>query len=275
MTMQTTETGSRGAQERATKKITINPITRLEGHGKIEIFLDDKGDVANAYLQIPELRGFEKFAEGRLAEEMPFITPRICGVCPLAHHMAATKATDGVYGVEPTPLAKKLRELMYNAYYFSDHLLHFYYLGGPDFVVGPQAPAAERNVVGVIGKVGLEVGAEVIKHRKYGQEILKIMGGKSIHPVAGVAGGVAKGLNEEERAVIVEYGKSAVEFAKFTIDIFNKVVLGNSDYVNLIKSPAYTMKTYYMGMVDENNKVNFYDGKIRVVDPDGKEFLKF
>ena len=140
------------------RKITIDPITRLEGHGKIEIFLNEEGEVDRAYLQIPELRGFEKFCEGRLAEEMPRITPRICGVCPTAHHMASTKALDDLWKVEPTSAAKKIRELMYNAFTAEDHILHFFFLGGPDFVVGPQAPAGERNILGVIAKVGLEVG---------------------------------------------------------------------------------------------------------------------
>ncbi|MEM2426788.1 MAG: nickel-dependent hydrogenase large subunit, partial [Candidatus Hadarchaeales archaeon] len=125
------------------KVITIDPITRLEGHGKISIFLDEKGDVANAYLQVPELRGFERFCEGRRAELMPQITSRICGVCPVAHHMASTKALDAAFHVDPPPAAKKLRELIYSGYYIYDHTLHFFYLGGPDFVVGPDAPPAE------------------------------------------------------------------------------------------------------------------------------------
>jgi len=148
------------------RKITIDPITRLEGHGKIEIFLNDQGEVDKAYLQIPELRGFEKFSEGRAAEEMPRITTMICGVCPTAHHMAATKTLDDLWKIEPTPTAKKIREIMYNAFQAEDHILHFVFLGGPDFVVGPTAPAAERNVLGVIGKVGLEVGGKVIEMRK-------------------------------------------------------------------------------------------------------------
>ena len=119
------------------KRISIDPITRLEGHGKIDIFLDDQGDVANCYLQIPELRGFEKFCEGRVVEDMPNLTARICGVCPEAHHMAATKALDGVFHVDPPPAAKKLRELFYNIFFATDHTTHFYALGGPDFVVGP------------------------------------------------------------------------------------------------------------------------------------------
>ena len=159
------------------KTITIDPITRLEGHGKISIFLDAKGDVANAYLQIPELRGFERFCQGRRAEDMPQITSRICGVCPVAHHFAATKALDAAFNVDPPSVAKKLRELMYCGYYIYDHILHFYYLGGPDFVVGPDAPAAKRNVLGVIEKAGLEIGKEVIKHRAYGQKITGILGG--------------------------------------------------------------------------------------------------
>ena len=145
------------------KRITIDPITRLEGHGKIEIFLDDKGNVENAYLQIPELRGFEQFCIGRPAEELPRITPRICGVCPTAHHMASAKAVDDLFKVDPPPAAKKLRELFYNIFMFEDHTLHFYYLGGPDFVVGPTAPAAERNILGVLAKVGLDIGGKVIK----------------------------------------------------------------------------------------------------------------
>ncbi|MCA9975573.1 MAG: nickel-dependent hydrogenase large subunit, partial [Anaerolineales bacterium] len=144
-----------------TKRITIDPITRLEGHGKIEIFLDDAGDVQNAFIQIPELRGFEQFCVGRTAEEMPRITNRICGVCPEAHHMAATKALDMLYGVEPSSAVKKLRELFYSAFYCTDHTVHFYALGGPDFVLGPDAPAAERNILGVIHKVGLEIGGKV------------------------------------------------------------------------------------------------------------------
>ncbi|MGB4873660.1 MAG: nickel-dependent hydrogenase large subunit, partial [Candidatus Promineifilaceae bacterium] len=140
------------------QRITIDPITRLEGHGKIEILLDEVGEVANTYFQIPELRGFERFCVGRPVEEMPVLTNRICGVCPEAHHMAAAKAGDAVYGVEPTSTAKKLRELLYMGFYFTDHTTHFYALGGPDFVMGPDAPVAERNILGVIHKVGLEIG---------------------------------------------------------------------------------------------------------------------
>jgi F420-non-reducing hydrogenase large subunit len=257
------------------KRISIDPITRLEGHGNIQIFLNDAGEVENAYLQVPELRGFEKFCVGRRAETMPLLTSRICGVCPVAHHFASTKALDAAFNVEPTATAKKLRELMYVAYYIYDHTLHFYYLGGPDFVVGPDAPPEKRNVLGVIEKAGLDVGKEVIKHRAYGQKMTEILGGKATHPTCGLPGGISKALSEENRAEIEKMVTSCVDFAKFTLKLFHDIVLGNGKYVDLIKSDAYTMKTYYMGLVDENNKVNFYDGKVRVVDPSGNEFLKF
>ena len=257
------------------RKITIDPITRLEGHGKIEIFLNDEGNCERAYLQIPEFRGFEKFSEGRPAEEMPRITTMICGVCPTAHHMASTKALDDLWKVEPTSTAKKIRELMYNAFMAEDHILHFVFLGGPDFIVGPTAPAAERNILGVIGKVGLEVAGKVIEHRKRMRNVLRIIAGKPVMPTCGLPGGVSKAINEDERKTIIEAGEYGVEFCKVALGLFNDVVLKNKDYVDLIVGDIYKHKTYYMGLVDRNNKVNFYDGLLRVVDPNGKEFAKF
>ena len=257
------------------KKITIDPITRLEGHGKIEIFLDDKGNCERAVLQIPELRGFEQFSVGRAAEEMPRITTMICGVCPTAHHIAATKTLDDLFKVEPTSAAKKIRELMYNAFTAEDHILHFVFLGGPDFVVGPTAPAAERNVLGVIAKVGLEVGGKVIEMRKRMRNVLRIIGGKPVMPTAGLPGGVSKQITEDERKTIIEAGEYGVEFCKVALGLFDDVVLKNKEYVDLIVGDIYKHRTYYMGLVDKNNKVNFYDGLIRVVDPNGKEFAKF
>jgi F420-non-reducing hydrogenase large subunit len=258
-----------------TRKITIDPITRLEGHGKIEIFLDDRGDVERAILQVPELRGFEQFSVGRPVEEMSRITPRICGVCPTAHHMAAGKAADAVFGVELPATARKLRELVYNAFFFEDHTLHFFFLGGPDFVVGPQAPAAERNILGVIGRVGAEIGLKVIRMREDVREIMAYLGGKSIHPVCCLPGGVAKGLDEEHRLRFLETARAAVDFAEFALQVFDDVVLKNKAYVDIVVGEAYKIKTYYMGLVNPKNQVEFYDGDIRVVDPDGREFAKF
>ncbi len=257
-----------------TRRITIDPVTRLEGHGKIEIFLDEQGEVEKAYFQVPELRGFEKFMQGRPAEEMPQITSRICGVCPTAHHMAATKALDALYHLEPPAAAKKIRELFYSTFMVEDHALHFFFLGGPDFVVGPEAPAGERNILGVLGKVGIETGKKVIAMRRRLRELMAAAGGKAIHPVLGLPGGVAKRMTPEMQKQFQEVAGEAVEFAQFTLKIFHDVVLGNPDYVSLILSDIYTHRTYYMGMVDQNNRVNFYDGAIRVVSPEGKEWKK-
>jgi F420-non-reducing hydrogenase large subunit len=257
------------------KKISIDPITRLEGHGKIEIFLDDSGKVANSYFQIPELRGFEKFVEGRPAEEMPQITQRICGVCPEAHHMASAKTLDAVFHTDPPPVAKKLRELLYNAFYVTDHATHFYILAGPDFVMGPGAPVAQRNILGVIGKVGLELGGAVIKTRLQNHHIIQLLGGRPVHPVFCLPGGVSKGLNKEERKEVEQIALESLEFAKLSMKVFDDIVLKNKAYVDLILSDAYTHQTYYMGLVDEKNRVNYYDGVMRVVDPSGKEYVKF
>lgn len=256
-------------------RIKIDPITRLEGHGRIDIFLDDQGEVANCYFIVPELRGFEKFCQGRPVEELPRITTRICGVCPEAHHMASAKACDAVYQAEIPSAAKKLRQLLYSAFFTADHTVHFYALGGPDFVVGPDAPKAERNILGVINKVGLEAGKKVIKLRALAQEMIQTLGGKKIHQVTSLPGGVSKGLTEAEKEKFLTHAAYFIEFGQFTFQVFEDIVLKNSAYVDMILSDTFAHKTYYMGLVDENNKVNFYDGKVRVVDPDGSEFCKY
>lgn len=257
------------------KQITIDPITRLEGHGKIEIFLKDSGDVDNVYFQVPELRGFEKFCEGRPVEELSQIVTKICGVCPGCHHMASGKAIDAVFGVEPPPTARKLRELFYMAHFIHSHIAHFYALAAPDFVVGPDAAKAERNIIGVINKVGVNVGTEVIKQRRIAQEIQAMLGGHQTHVVMNAPGGVRKGINKEQRGELEEKGKGFIEFAKFSLKLFGDVVLENKEYVDLILNGPYSLKLHSMGLVDKNNKVNFYDGMVRVVDINGDEFCKY
>ena len=259
----------------SSKRISIDPITRLEGHGKIDIFLDDDGNVAETFLQIPELRGFERFCVGRPAEDMPNLTSRICGVCPEAHHIAGTKALDDVFDVDPPPTAKKLREMFYSIFYATDHTTHFYALGGPDFVMGPDAPKEERNILGVIKKVGMDIAGKVLKMRRDGHHLIEMIGGRKVHPNWGVPGGVSHGINEEQRKEIETRGREAIEFAQFSLKLFNDLVLGNSDYVSLITSDAYTHRTYNMGTVDAHNHVNFYDGWIRVTGPDGSEHARY
>jgi len=264
-----------GTQGSAFRRISIDPITRLEGHGKIDIFLDKEGNVADCYLQIPELRGFEKFCEGRPVEEMPRITPRICGVCPEAHMMASAKAGDAVYKAELPLTARLLRELQYNIFFVTDHTTHFYALGGPDFVMGPQSDKAARNLIGVIGKVGPEIAGQVLQCRAWGHEAAGIFGGKPINPANAIPGGMSKGLNGDERRRIEEICRFMVEFGKLTLKILHDVVLSNKEYVDLILNGPYRHDTYSMGLVDGKNRVNFYDGHVRVVDPEGAELCRY
>ena len=256
-------------------RVTIDPITRLEGHGRIEIFLDDAGGVSNVYFQVPELRRFEQFCVRRLAEEMPVITNRICGVCPEAHHMAATKALDDLFMVSPPAAARKVRELLYMAFFVTDHTTHFYALGGPDFIVGPDAPASERNLLGVIRKVGLETGQQVIECRKRNHELIKQLGGRPSHPASGLPGGWSTAVSKETRAFAEDAARRNVAFAQQSLKAFDALVLGNPAYVALITGDTYVHRTYYMGMVDAQNRLNFYDGAIRVVDPEGRAFARY
>ena len=257
------------------RRITIDPITRLEGHGRIHIFLDDAGRVNRTCLQVPELRGFEKFCEGRAVEEMPTLTQKICGVCPTAHHTAASKALDHLFAVEPPPAAKMIRELMYNAFVLEDHLLHFFFLGGPDLIVGPTAPGAKRNIFGVIERVGAETGKKVLEVRNCVRKVIGTLGGSATYPVCGLPGGVSKAVSEKERQDIEETARDAVELAKAALDIFHRIALANKVYHKLLHSDAFSHQTYYMGLVDERRRLNFYDGVVRVVDPEGKEFAAF
>jgi F420-non-reducing hydrogenase large subunit len=256
-------------------RITIDPITRLEGHGKIEIFLNDQGEVEDALWQVAELRGFERFCIGRPAEEMTRIVPNICGVCPSAHHMAASKALDALYGVEPTPTAKLIRQLEFNAFYVEDHYIHFFFLAAPDFVVGPDAEPAERNILGVIRKVGKQIGARVIEVRKRNRQIIQLLFSKAPHPEGGLPGGVPRGIGEEERKWIRETANVTVDFALFALNLFKEVALKDKKCLDLILDDAYQLKTYYMALVDDQNSANFYDGTVRVVDPSGREFARF
>ena len=240
-------------QKVTTKRVTVDPITRLEGHGKIEIFLDDKGDVENAYWQVPELRGFERFCIGRRVTELNQITARLCGVCPGAHHMAATKAIDGCYNAKPTETAYLIRDAFYNAHFVHSHIAHFYALAAPDFVCGPAAPAAERNVLGVVGHVGLELGGAVIKTRREAQNIQAIIGGKPTHPLVGVPGGVSKGVTKEEQQQMIGFAQDMVEFAKTSLQVFKY------------------HETYHMGLVNDKDQFEIHDGKVKVVNQKGEQ----
>lgn len=255
--------------------IKIDPITRLEGHGNINILYDDKGLFKDAYLQVPDFRGFEKFCEGRAVEELPSLTQKICGVCPTAHHIAGVKALDNMYNVEPPLAARIIRELMINIFFFEDHLLHFYYLGGPDLFLDHDTPASKRNIFAVINRLGRDVGARILNIRKKVREMHSAISGSILYPVCGLPGGVSKAITEDDRLRFIDVSKDALDFAKLTMSLFREYVLESSSYQLLLAQECMKSNTYYMGLVDANNNVNFYDGEIRVIDSKGKEYCKF
>ncbi len=250
-------------------RISIDPATRLEGHGRVDIFLDDDGAVENAYLQVPELRGFESFVRGRPVEEMPGIVTRICGICPGAHHICSGKAADAVYRVQPPPGAVKLRELFYCAHFIHSHIAHLYLLAAPDLLAAGPA----RNFPTGFEQLGGEAGA--IRHRAMAQEIQALLGGKATHPSWVLPGGVAKGMPAADRERVRECAARLVEFAVFSLRFFEERVLRQREYLDVVRDRAYRVETHYLGLVDGQNRVTFYDGTVRVSGPDGEETGSF
>ncbi len=259
------------------KVISIEPVTRLEGHAKIDIFLDEQGDVEDTYFQVVELRGFEEFCKGRPAEEMPRIVTRLCGVCPWPHHLASSRALDALFDAPPPPTAHKIRELGYCAHMLESHLEHVYALGpAPDFVLGPAADPAKRNILGVIEAVGLEMGKKVIRHRGYAVEIENLVGGKSTHPVFSIPGGVSQPLTREKVDRIRELADRLLEFTGVTLKVVDDVILSNKEYMEIIlRKDLYYHNSYHMGMVDEKGRLTYYGGRQRVMSPEGKIVYTF
>ncbi len=246
--------------------INIQPITRIEGHARVAIELDDAGQVTDARFHVMALRGFEKFCEGRPVEEMPRIVNRICGICPWNHHLASVKAADRVFGVEPPPTAVKLRRLAQNLSWIPDKLLHFYFLAAPDFVLGPDADPSVRNVIG-IAKAAPELAKKVVSHRYRGAMVLEKWLGKVIHPVAAVAGGFSRPLLEEERQEFLAETREQLEFAKFSIEYAKTEVFPK--YLDTVKTLG-VINSGFIGTVTDDGTHEIYDGKIRLMRPNGE-----
>jgi F420-non-reducing hydrogenase large subunit len=247
------------------KTLVIQPVTRIEGHAKVTIRLDDAGEVDTARVNVIELRGFERFCVGRPVEDMPRLTPRICGVCPWSHHLAAAKATDAVFGVTPPPAGAKLRELANSIAYMEEHILHFYFLAGADFLLGPDADYSVRNVIGIL-QAAPDVATRVVKVRHMCAKMLEILAGKSIHPQAAVPGGFSKPLVAEERDRLRPMADEALELAKFTIAFAKENVFPK--YLDVVKSLG-VITTGFLGTVRDDGALDLYDGKLRLMKPDG------
>ncbi len=255
------------------KRLTIDPITRLEGHGRILLVLGDEGKLEDAYLQIPELKGFELFCRGRRGEEMPQITERICGVCPEAHHLASAKCLDACYKAEVPEPARIQRELFYNVYIFSDHLLHLIFLGGPDLLLGADAEKAKRNILGIL-EAYPEFGKKVVRVRAGAQKVLELIGGKAIHPVFALPGGVAKPLTEGDRAMVEERARAMVELAEDLVALFHEKILPDPSFQSYLLAEELNFPTHYMGLVGDGLAPNFYDGALRIVSAEGEEIYR-
>jgi F420-non-reducing hydrogenase large subunit len=247
------------------KTITLAPVTRIEGHAKVTINLDDAGNVADTFVNVVELRGFEKFCIGRPVEELPRIVTSICGVCPWSHHLASAKANDAVFGVTPPSAGRKLRELCNAIAYTEEHILHFFFLAGADYVMGPDSDYSVRNVIG-IAQTHPEIGRQVVRNRHLGAQMLNIVSGKSIHPVTAVPGGFSKPLTEAERKEVLAKANEVLEFAKFAIAFAKENIFPK--YLDVVQTTG-VITTGFLGTVTDDGTMDLYDGKARLMKPDG------
>jgi len=252
------------------KKITISPVTRIEGHARVTIFLNDEGKVDEAYLHIDQFRGFEKFSEGRYFAEMPIITPRICGICPVSHHLASAKATDDILGVDIPRPAKLLRELIHMGQIIQSHSMHFFELAGPDLILGWDADPRIRNVAGLI-QANPELALKAVKLRRFGQRIIELVAGRRIHPTFAIPGGVNQAFDPKSRDEILKGIDEMISYVEDGISIATKYIEDNKEVCDKFAS----FPTGYMGLVKDDGSLELYDGKIRFMDKDGNVIKDF
>ena len=254
----------------ATKKITIEPVTRIEGHAKVTIHMKEDNTVDHAYMHVNEFRGFEKFCEGRLYFEMPQITARICGICPVSHHLAAAKAGDALTGQTPPRPANLLRELMHMGQIIQSHGMHFFELSGPDLLLGFDENPETRNIVGLIN-ANPELTVKAVQLRKFGQEIVKTLGGRRIHPVFAIPGGVNKALTQQERDGILKNSDSAIDTLRIGLQIIKEWAERNMEDINKFA----VFPTGYFGLTTPQNGLELYDGDVRLISREGVELERF
>jgi NAD-reducing hydrogenase large subunit len=254
------------AAETRQKKIVINPVTRIEGHAKVTIRMDESGKIDAARMHIVEFRGFERFVRGRLYWEAPTIVQRLCGICPVSHHLCAAKAMDGIVGVDKlTPTAEKMRRLMHYGQTFQSHALHFFHLSSPDLLLGYDADPAIRNVIGIVLKYP-DLAKQAILMRKYGQEVIKATAGKKIHGTGAIPGGINKSLSDEEIAFLKKDIDQMLEWSVASVDLYKKLYMDDID--NLSSLGAF--ESNFVSLVRKDGALDLYDGLLRAKDPDGK-----
>ena len=247
-------------------RINISPVTRIEGHAEVRIDLDEAGGVESAHFNVVELRGFEKFMIGAAVEEAPRITPRICGICPTAHHVASAMACDQIFGAQIPDTAKKLRELLMHGQYVHSHSLHFFMLAAPDFLIGHDVPAEERNILSLVKKEP-EIAKNAIKVRKFGQRLTEAIGGKPIHPSSAIPGGMSHPITETQRTELLEMAKESRTIAEETWSLARDIL----DKTDLSFG---AVDTAFMGSA-ENGKYSVCGGTTKVIDAGGSPVTTF
>ena len=251
------------------KRVCIEPLTRVEGHGKVTLLLDDDNHIQQARLHIVEFRGFEKFIQGRPYWELPVLVQRLCGICPVSHHLAAAKACDQLIGVDRlTPTAEKVRLLMHLGQVLQSHALHFFHLSSPDLLFGFDDPVAHRNIVGVI-QDHPEVAKQGVLLRKFGQEVIRVTSGKRVHGTGAVPGGVNKNLSAEERDYLLADVDRMVEWAEQSVQIMKRIFLTNPEYH--YRFGAVDANT--LGLIGPSGAFELYHGGLRAKDADGNTLL--
>lgn len=251
------------------KKITIEPVTRVEGHGKVTILLDAEGQVSQARLHIVEFRGFERFIQGRPYWEVPVLVQRLCGICPVSHHLAAAKAMDGIVGVDRlTPTAEKMRRLMHYGQTFQSHALHFFHLVSPDLLFGFDADPAIRNVIGVAKKYP-ELAVQGVMMRKYGQEVIKATAGKKIHGTGAVPGGVNKNLSLDERDALLKEIDQMLVWSRSALKLARDYTLEHLDDL----SDFGSFESNHVSLVREDGAMDLYHGNLRAITSGGKKIF--
>ena len=253
-----------------TQKITIEPVTRIEGHAKVTVHMNGDGSVEHAYFHVNEFRGFEKFCEGRLVTEMQQITPRICGICPVSHHLAAAKAGDAALGCPPPRPAQLLREIMHMGQIIQSHGMHFFELGGPDLLLGFDHDPATRNVVGLVN-ADPELTLKAVRLRKYGQAVISELGERSIHPTFAIPGGVNRAFSAASRDKLLSGLDEQIVTIQAGIAIFKDWMNRNMEDINKFA----VFPTGYFGLATPKNSLELFDGEIRLVGRDGKQLVKF
>ncbi|MGE5341026.1 MAG: Ni/Fe hydrogenase subunit alpha [Candidatus Omnitrophota bacterium] len=254
------------------KTITIKPVTRIEGHANVRIDLDSKGNIQFAGLIVKEFRGFEKILTSMEVESMPLITARICGVCPVSHHLVSARTLDQVFQVESSRAGLMLREAMNLGGFIHSHTLALFVLSGPDLLLGPDSDSGKRNIVGLI-EAAPDIAKKALALRTIGQRIVECIGGRGVHPVTAIAGGMSKALGDDERERLLSYARDALGIVKELSPVVKEMLFRLVDtFPEILKKTED--KTYYMGTV-KNGKLNLIEGRIRVIDPSGKIVNEF